>query len=90
MLGRSWADARQIQTFLLRAASTTRHDSKIGNKFLGRCWAEAGQILGGAWAGQSWSDAASFLGWRFWEDLVRCWPNVFNLGALPVPMLSQV
>ena len=24
-------------------------------------------------------------GWRFWEDLVRCWPNVFNLGALPVP-----
>ena len=51
-------------------------------------WAGAWQRLGRSLEVPGLGRAGRMLrvsGWRFWEDLVRCWPNVFNLGALPVP-----
>ena len=39
---------------------TTRHDKKIGIHGLSRCWVDAGQILWGAWAVQSWLDSRGF------------------------------
>ena len=51
-------------------------------------WAGAWQRLGRSLEVPGLGRAGQMLqvlGWRFWEDLVRCWPNVFNLGALPVP-----
>ena len=67
----------------------------VGEVKLGKCWPEAGQILGGD-PGQTldrcWAELAHLghiLG-RFGGDLVRCWPNVFNLGALPVPCQDRL
>ena len=69
---------------MVEAARSAAEDHRLGTSF----WAEAGQILGGAWAGQSWSDARG-LGLEVLERsgqmLVRCWAHVFNLSALPVP-----
>ena len=58
--------------------------TRLGTSF----WAGAGQRLGRSLEVPGLGRAGQMLrvsGWRFWEDLVRCWPNVFNLGALPVP-----
>ena len=58
--------------------------TRLGTSF----WAGVGQRLGSSLEVPGLGRAGQMLqvlGWRFWEDLVRCWPNVFNLGALPVP-----
>ena len=79
-LGRCWADAGQS---LGRCWADPGH-------MLSRCLAGLGQMLGRSWAdpGQTldrcWAELAHLgliLG-RFLVDLVRYWPNMFNLGAL--------
>ena len=47
---------------MVEAARSAAEDHRLGTSF----WAEAGQILGGAWAGQSWSDAGGFG--EIWSD----------------------
>ena len=54
--------------------------TRLGTSF----WAGVGQRLGSSLEVPGLGRAGQMLqvlGWRFWEDLVRCWPNVFNLGA---------
>ena len=86
VLGRSWADAGQLQTFLHHSEAWSRPREArpkttdwepVSGQRLGRSL----EVPGLGRAGQM----LRVSGWRFWEDLVRCWPNVFNLGALPVP-----
>ena len=86
VLGRSWADAGQLQTFLHHSEAWSRPREArpkttdwepVSGQRLGRSL----EVPGLGRAGQM----LEVWGWRFWRDLVRCWPHVFNLGALPVP-----
>jgi hypothetical protein len=86
VLGRSWADAGQLQTFLHHSEAWSRPREArpkttdwepVSGQRLGRSL----EVPGLGRAGQM----LEVWGWRFWRDLVRCWPHVFNLSALPVP-----
>ena len=58
--------------------------TRLGTSF----WAGTGQRLGRSLEVPGLGKAGQMLevwGWRFWGDLVRCWPNVFSLGAPPRP-----
>ena len=128
VLGRSWADAGQLQTCLHHSEAWSRprearpkttdwepvSGQRLGRTLevpgLGACkkladnrgpccqptlcsWAGAWQRLGRSLEVPGLGRAGQMLrvsGWRFWEDLVRCWPNVFNLGALPVPCQDKL
>ena len=85
-LGRSWADAGQLQTFLNHSEAWSRPREArpkttdwepVSGQRLGRSL----EVPGLGRAGQM----LEVWGWRFWRDLVRCWAHVFNLSALPVP-----
>ncbi len=86
VLGRSWADAGQLQTFLHHSEAWSRPREArpkttdwepVSGQRLGRSL----EVPGLGRAGQM----LEVWGWRFWRDLVRCWAHVFNLSALPVP-----
>ena len=71
-LGRCWADPGHMLSRCLAGLG----------QMLGRSWADAGQTLNRCWA--ELAHLGLILG-SFLGDLVRYWPNVFHLGALPVP-----
>ena len=71
-LGRCWADPGHMLSRCLAGLG----------QMLGRSWADAGQTLNKCWA--ELAHLGLILG-SFLGDLLRYWPNVFHLGALPVP-----